>query len=229
MKKIVFTLFSLVILISSCGTTQTSKQTRGTSYAKLYENHPTSILIMPPINKTVNVEAKEYFYTSMAMPLAEKGYYVISPFIAMEFLKNESAYDSEMFVEGNLSAFKEVFGADAVLFTTIEEWSKSTLANQITVKIEYDLKSTTTNETLFHKKGSLTLDLSVQSSSGGLGSLVSLVASAINTALTDKVIAARMCNNYVLKDLPEGKYAPLFEKDKNLAADGEMVSGVVRQ
>ena len=40
----------------------------------------------------------------------------------MAILKQESAYDSELFVNAPLSKFKEVFGADVALFTTIHKW-----------------------------------------------------------------------------------------------------------
>ena len=206
MKKYIYLLLASVIL-ASCGTTTTT--TRGDSYPKMYAEKPLTILVMPPINKTVNVEAKEYFYTSMAMPLAEKGYYVISPFLAMDFLKSESAYDSEMYIDGSLTAFKNVFGVD----------------------IEYILKSTTSNEVLFTRKGVLSVDTSVNSggNAGLLGALVDLAASAINTALTDKVIAARRCNTFVLKDLPEGFYSPQFGADMQVSAGGPVFSGTVQQ
>lgn len=228
MKKVIYLLF-VVAVLSSC-TASKLTCTRGGNYPKMYEENAASILVMPPINKTVNVEAKEYFYTSMATPLAEKGYYVISPFVAMDLLKSESAYDSEMFINGKLSPFKEIFGADAVLFTIINTWSKSTIGSSITVNIEYILKSTTSNEVLFTRKGELTLDTSISSSGGGLaGMLVSTIASAVNTALTDKVIAARMCNNYVLSDMPEGKYSSMYGKDKDVKVGDSTFSGVVRQ
>ncbi|WP_071145470.1 GNA1162 family protein [Bacteroides ihuae] len=228
MKKIIY--FALIAtLFASCGTT--SNLTRGKSYPKMYSDKPTTILVMPPINKTVNVEAKEYFYTSMMVPLCEKGYYVISPFLAMDLLKNESAYDSELYLDGNLASFKKVFGADVALFTVINQWSKSTLGNTITVEVEYILKSTTSNEILFNRKGTLVVDTSLNSTSnaGLLGALVDMAASAINTALTDKVIAARRCNNFVLHDLPDGVYAPLFDKDQDVSAGGINFSGRVSQ
>ncbi|MEG1543923.1 MAG: DUF799 family lipoprotein [Tannerellaceae bacterium] len=229
MKRIVSLFFLLALLVSSCSTP--AGLTLGKNYPKMYESKPTSILIMPPINKTVNVDAKEFFYTSMAQPLCEKGYYVISPFLAMDMLKSESAYDSEMFINSNLTSFKQVFGADAALFTIINKWSKSTIGNSITVNIEYILKSTTSNEILFTRKGDLTIDTSVSTGTGGgtLGALLDLAASAVNTALTDKVIAARRCNNYVLRDLPAGCYSPLFDKDQEFAAGEPVFSGTVSQ
>ncbi|WP_353330973.1 GNA1162 family protein [Bacteroides sedimenti] len=227
MKRIIY--FTLcLLLLASCG--ETKKFTRSENYPKMYEEKPTCILIMPPINKTVNVEAKEYFYTSLAMPLCEKGYYTISPFLAMEMFKSESAYDSEMFIEGSLSKFREVFGADAALFTIINRWEKSTLGNTITVDIEYFLKSTTNNEILFNRKGTLTVDLSINSGSGGLlGALVDMAASAIATASTDKVVAARRCNTFSLFDLPDGKYRNTFGTDQNTPASGKEFKATVKK
>lgn len=225
MKKLVYLLL-IVTGLASCTTSNTV--TRQKNYPKMYEDKPLSILIMPPINKTVDVDAKEYFYTSMAKPLCEKGYYVISPFVAMDFLKSESAYDSELFIDGDLAPFRNILGADAVLFTVINKWDKSTIGGKITVNIEYVLKSTTTREVLFERKGELTVDTSVNSGGGGWGALIDLAASALSTALTDKVVAARRCNNYVLRDLPEGRYSPLFEKDQDVEAGGPVFSGVVK-
>ncbi len=225
MKKLVYLLLIVTGLVS-CTTSNTV--TRQKNYPKMYEDKPLSILIMPPINKTVDVDAKEYFYTSMAKPLCEKGYYVISPFVAMDFLKSESAYDSELFIDGDLAPFRNILGADAVLFTVINKWDKSTIGGKITVNIEYVLKSTATREVLFERKGELTVDTSVNSGGGGWGALIDLAASALSTALTDKVVAARRCNNYVLRDLPEGRYSPLFEKDQDVEAGGPVFSGVVK-
>ena len=66
----------------------------------MYEEKPVTLLVMPPINNSSNVEAKDLLYTSISKPLAEAGYYVISTMLAMDILKAESAYDAEMFVTG---------------------------------------------------------------------------------------------------------------------------------
>ena len=36
----------------------------------------------------------------------EKGYYVFSPLMTMDLFKGESAYDSEMFINGDLKKFR---------------------------------------------------------------------------------------------------------------------------
>jgi len=213
--------------LSSCSLTNI---TRGSAYPKMYEEKPTTILIMPPINNTNAVEAKDYFYTSLAQPLSEKGYYVLSPFLAMNVLQEESAYDSEMFIDASLKPFNTIFGADVALFTIINEWSKMTLGNTISVDIEYILKSTTTNEVLFNRKGVIDVDTSINSGgNSAYSALFDMIASAVNTALTDKVIAARRCNTYVLQDLPCGVYSPQFGLDQDTSAGGPVISGTVKQ
>lgn len=213
------------VLLASCAQTVT----RGKQYAQLYEEKPTAIVIMPPINQTNSVEAKDYFYTTMYRPLCEKGYYVFSPYLTMEMLQTESAYDSEMFLEADLSTFKNVLGADAAMFTIVKSWKRNTVGGMLTVGVEYILRSTATGETLYHREGLIKVDTSVNVSGGGLiGSLVSLAATAINTAVTDKVVAGRRCTAFVLSDMPAGKFSPDFEKDESMAAGKSYVKATVK-
>ena len=229
MKKYTYIVCMVVLcMLSSCSLL--TNTTREAAYPKMYEEKPTTILVMPPINNTNAVEAKDYFYTSLAQPLSEKGYYVLSPFLAMNVLQEESAYDSEMFIDANLKPFNTIFGADVALFTIINKWSKVTLGNMISVEIEYILKSTTTNEVLFNRKGIINVDTSVSAGgNGAFGALLDMALSAANTALTDKVIAARRCNIYVLGDLPSGVYSPQFGLDKDVRAGGPVIKGTVKQ
>ena len=204
-----------LLLFSSCATT--SSYTRASLYPKMYEERPVSLLVMPPINNTTNVEAKDLLYTSISYPLVEAGYYVVSPHLAMEFLKNESAYDAELFIDGDISMFGKVFGVDAVIFSVVDKWEKQGLG--IATHIRYLVKSTKTNEILFERKCDLYLDLQVQSGqSSALGVLMELAASAIMAATTDHIVAARKCNRYVFSDFPRGKYNPNFGLDKDVKA-----------
>ena len=222
-----FTITVIAILLSSCA--QSVGITRGVQYAQMYEEKPTSIVIMPPINQTNSVEAKEFFYTTMYMPLTEKGYYVFSPYLTMEMLQSESAYDSEMFLEGDLGSFKNVLGADAAIFTIIKSWDRNNLLGYLTVGVEYILRSTATGETLYHREGLIQVDTSVNGGGGGLvGSLVNMAATAINTAMTDKVVAGRRCNAFVLSDMPVGKYDAAFGRDSDVLAGDKYIRATVK-
>lgn len=224
MKRILYFVV-LCCMATSCGMLNTV--TRESQYAKMYEEKPITLLVMPPINNSANVEAKDLLYTSISRPLAEAGYYVISPLLAMDVLKSESAYDSEMFFDAPLTAFQNFFGADAVVFSVIDSWTKKGLGIQ--TKIRYVIKSAYTNEILFDRSCDLYLDLSVNSGTGGaLGVLIDLAASAINTAATDHIIAARKANYFIVRDIPRGKYSPQYMQDKDVIAEKKDVVARVK-
>lgn len=229
MRKFVCIILTTLAL-SSCGV---SNLTRSSLYPKMYEEKPVTLLVMPPINNTANVEAKELLYTSISRPLAEAGYYVISPSLAMDVLRQESAYDAELFIDRPLRQFHDFFGADAVVFSIIDSWAKQGIG--INTKIRYLIKSTRTDEVLFDRTCDLYLDLSVHSSSRDkdgntsfLGVLIDLAAGALNTALTDQIEAARKANYYIFEDLPVGKYDNLYLKDQDFPAEPKDVTKSVR-
>ena len=224
MKKII----ALALVLISMASCTTTVKTLAEQYPKMYEEEPLSIAIMPPINKTTHVEAKDYFYTTMYLPLCEKGYYVYSPYLTMEMFQQESAYDAEMFIEGSLTPFKNILGADAVMFTIIKDWRRNNIGGRLDVNIEYILRSTKTGETLYTKEGDITVDTSVNGGGGGFGALVGMIATAVNTAVTDKVVAGRKCNAYVLTDLPVGKYSSLHGKDGQNRAGKPFVKATVK-
>ncbi len=223
MKKILMFLVAASML-ASCAPTIT----RGVQYPQMYAEKPVTIVVMPPINQTNFVEAKDYFYTTMYMPLCEKGYYAFSPNLMMSVLQEQSAYDSEMFIEGDLSTFKTALGADAAMFTVIKSWKRANALGKITAGVEYILRSTKTGQTLYQREGLITLDTSINAFGGGIGMLVNIAATTIATAATDKVEAGRVCTQFVLSDMPEGRYGANYDKDQNMAAGQKFVKAAVK-
>jgi hypothetical protein len=217
-KYIVFALVAM--LFASCA----QKITRGEQYPKMYAEKPLTIAVMPPINRTNHVEAKDYFYTTLYTPLCEKGYYVFSPMMTMELYQTESAYDAEMFLERDLSQFRNILNADAAMFTIIKSWKRNNVGGSITAGVEYILRSTKTGETLYQREGLIKVD----TSTGG-GGLIGFVATAISTAATDKVVAGRVCTAYVLSDMPEGKYGGMYDKDQSQLAGKSYVKATVKR
>ncbi|MDD2513223.1 MAG: DUF799 family lipoprotein [Proteiniphilum sp.] len=221
MKKFYFLAVIVVVFLSGCTTTTTPVK-RSVAYKKMYDEKPLTILLMPPINRSTNVEAKDFFHSTLNVPIANAGYYVIPTFLSMEILKNESAYDTELFIDNPLDKFRNIFGADLALFTIIHKWDKSSLAAQVYVQVEYIIKSTKTNEVVFKRTGDIYYNASVSTGlGGGLGALADLALSAVNTAATQYVDVARACNKYTFSVLPAGKYSPLYETDTDLPAGNE--------
>ena len=224
--KIKQTLFGVTLflcsltMLFSCATTD-STATKAEAYSAFYEETPPlSILIMPPINKTSNVEAKDYFYYTLQVELANMGYYTFPSMLAMETLQTESAYDSELFIDADISKFAQTFEADLLLFTTITKWEKHGVAGSVDVGVTYQFRSTATGEIVYERSGSYScstkVDTGLQKSGNGLVALAGLAinaaATAANTAATDYAKVATVCNRYAIT-IPYGKYSPLFQKD----------------
>jgi hypothetical protein len=225
MKKFLILVAAAALLVS-CGSA--SKLTRGEVYAPLYNEAPVTLLVMPPINNTANVEAKDLLYTSISHPLVEAGYYVLSPILTMDILKAESAYDAELFFEAPVGQFGAVFGADAVIFSVIDKWAKQGVG--ISAKIRYVMRSTRTNEVLFDRSCDLFLDTRINSGGGGLlGLALDVALTAVNTALTDHIEAARKANSFIFSDIPFGKFSPLYQQDQDWKAEPANVKATVKE
>jgi hypothetical protein len=203
------------IFLSGCGPSMTTKIK---DFPKMYVEKPESILILPPMNETTAAEAKSYYSTTIETPFAYQGYYIFPNELTSEILKQEGIYDSELLYNTPLNKFKDYFGADAVLFTTIKKWdvSYAVIASSLTVSIDAEIKSTKTSETLWKYNGTIVQNLSDQNSSGGIaGLLISAIATAINTALADYTKYAQIANGKIINSAPYGVYHPNYMKDKN--------------
>lgn len=235
---ILLTIITSSLVFCACGTTSNSVSnpvTKGNTYPGIYEEHPVAIAIMPPINKTNNVEAKEFFYYTLSKPLSEQGYYVFPPLLTMEMFKTESAYDSELFIDGSVKKFGEILGADAVLFTTISQWEKLAAVGTVEVEVEYTMRSTKTDEILFQRKGNIVHDASVKNdySDGGLagvlvGALADIVATSISASTLNHINVARDCNTYVISDLSAGKYSPRYDMDQDDSAGPKVFNKTIK-
>lgn len=201
------------------GCTMTQPIAKSEAYKGMYREKPVTVLLMPPINRSTAVDAKEFFHSTLNVPIAEAGYYVIPTFLSMEILKRESAYDAELFLDAPLQKFGDVFGADVALFTIIHKWDKT--YGMVYVDVEYIVKSTKTNEILFARRGDISYNttVQVQNAGGTYGALIaavgSMVATTVATAATKYVDVARIANTYTFKDMPVGTYAPQNVEEPN--------------
>lgn len=218
MKKCTYLILGILVmpLLSACGPKMSTKLAE---FPLMYEERPSSILILPPMNESTAADSKEYYSTTIQEPLAFTGYYTFPYPITSEILKMEGIYDTELLANLPLSKFKEYFGADAVLFTTIKKWDLSymVLASTLTVSIDCKLKSTTSNQILWKYTGTVVVDLSGGHTGGGLaGLIVKAIVTAVQSAMADYVPYARQANYRALSSMPYGKYHPHHNKDQQI-------------
>lgn len=184
-------------------------------YSKFFENHPRSILVIPPFNESTAVDAPILFNTTVSMPFGEKGYYVFPVFLTKDVLMDMGLSDEGVLKEAPIQRFKDVFGADAVLYITIKQWVTTYLAisSSVTVEANYKLVDTNTEDVLWERT-----ELVVKQS-GGSGLVGQAVSAALNAMLTDYRPLARQTNLQVLSKpsagLPAGPYHQNYKKDYN--------------
>ena len=184
-------------------------------YAQFFENHPRSILVLPPFNKTTAVDAPILFNTTVSVPFAGRGYYIFPVFLTSDILQDLGLSNEGLIAEVSPQRFKEVFGADAVLFVTINSWATTylLLASTVTVQANYKLVDTATGEILWERTETV-----AQGSGGGQQGLIGmLVSAAVHAMVTDYRPLARQTNNQVVSKtnagLPAGPYHPDYKKD----------------
>ncbi|MDC1106828.1 DUF799 family lipoprotein [Prolixibacteraceae bacterium] len=221
--KYILIVLLFVVVFHSCAPTNQMALKRS-SYEDYYEEKPACVMIMPPMNKSTKVEAKQFFYVTLVQPLVEKGFYVVPPYMGIEMLKNESAYDAEDLYGRSLLAASTTWGVDAVLFTTIYDWKKVG-TGAVMVDISYELRSTTSNKVLYKRRGDVTVYMT--SNSGSI--LVNLAAIALKTAFTREISVAKSCNVIGLADLPYGAHSKLYLNDKDTPIGEDKFSIVVSQ
>jgi hypothetical protein len=219
---------SFLIGVTGCAST---KSTKGSEFPLMYEESPNTILILPPINQSTAADAKEYYATTIQEILSYWGYYTFPYEVTADIFKMERIYDAELIKDVPLGKFREFFGADAVLFTTIKKWDMSymVLAASLTVSIDAELISTISDQTLWDYNGTVVVDLS--GGSGGGGGLAGLIAQAIVTsaqaAMADYVPHAKTANYRALSSLPFGKYHPQYMTDQSVQIVDQTPAGVI--
>lgn len=93
-----------------------------TSYRK---SNPSSILVLPPLNHSPDIKATYGFLSTVSRPLAEGGYYVFPVTLVDQTFKENGLQNPAEMHEAPLNKLREIFGADAVLYITIESYGPS--------------------------------------------------------------------------------------------------------
>ena len=202
MKRIT-TIILAVSFLSGC----VEMGTKQDAYPSMYgPQKPVSILVVPAINESTAADAGDLLNVTVSQPFTNMGYYVMPMPIVADIFRNEGIIEGSQIKGLPAELFKKNFGADAVLFMTIESWDKNyaILAANVTVGIEYVLLSTTSNEILWSYEQVVVID-----TSGGSGNLFAdLIATAITTGMTDYATVARQVHARAVTAMPFGKYHP---------------------
>lgn len=192
--------------------------TKVEAFPNMYQNMPVTVLVLPPINNTTAADASDCLNTTLTAALGRVGFYSYPTTAISGILKSEGISSSEMLLNVPPAKFRQFFGADAVMYVSIDEWDTSyyVVGGHVTVGITYVMKSTTTGETLWKYRNVMKVNTTGSNSGGGLaGLIVQTIATAVKTATQDYVPVANQVNLISLNTVPFGKYHPNYGQDQS--------------
>lgn len=155
-------------------------------YTQYREHMPASILVLPPTNQSVEVNAGYSVMSSITTPLAAAGYYVFPVAVVDTYFK-ENGLPSPADMHGvPLDKLKEVFGADAVLYLDVKSYGQdyNIVASVSEVDVDAKLVDLDSGLTLWEGRANGSESSGGNGDTGLLGLLITAaVAQAVGTTV----------------------------------------------
>lgn len=176
---------------------------------------PRSILVVPTINKSLDVDAPNYVLSTLPVPLAEKGYYIFPINTTKYILEQEGLYEADRIHTQPTQSLAKLFGADAVLYVTINRWDAQYAFIATTVTVDFDYRMVSKDGTEIWKEHK-TMQYSPQQNSSGGSPVAMLIVAVVNAAVTraapNYMPLTQQANQQVFvlgqNALPDGPYRP---------------------
>lgn len=168
-------------------------------YTAFKAARPRSIVVLPPLNNSPEVNAGNSVYAQVTYPLAEAGYYVLPVALVSETFKQNGLSTPADIHAVDIKKLDEIFGADAALYMTISKYGASyTLLNSVVVvSVDAKLVDLKTGNVLW--TGAATA--SNEGGNGGGGGLIgALVAAAVK-----QIINSTTDTSYPVAGLANGR------------------------
>lgn len=197
---------SLVATLTGCATTAPPDM------RAFNEAAPKSILVVPAVNKSLDVDAPNYLLSTLTVPLAEKGYYVFPVNTAKMVLEQEGLYEGEQIHSQTPEALTKMFNADAVLYVTINRWDAKYFLIDTTVTVDFDYRIAFKDGTEIWKTNQH-IEYSPQDTfkaDGPVGLLVKIAQAAMERAAPNYLPLTQQANAQAIRTgsnpVPNGPY-----------------------
>ena len=208
-------------------------------YTAFVAHQPRSILVLPPLDETVEVGASYAYLSTVTRPLAEQGYYVFPVALVDRVLRENGLPEPFEQHQADPAKLEEIFGADSVLYLTLSGWGTSyqVLQSVTEVTLGGELVDLGTGTGLWG--GSTVARVGSGDGGGGLvGMLVSAAVTQVASSFADRSRdVARMANGQLFLNDHSGllvgplhpEYAPLDVGASARAEDGRSGGAAAEQ
>ena len=208
LQKIIYLVPLLILLGSGCATQQPY------DYTALMESNPRSIVVIPPMNNSVEINAPYVYLSTITQPLAEKGYYVFPVSVIDNFMKENGLPTPAEMNTVPLDKIGENIGADAVLYTTIEDWGQSYQITASVAKVHVKLKllDVKTGAVLWHASAYAQKN----SGDGGGGLIGAMIGALVEQVMSESIdhtpMLSRAANHRAINNTVNGLLAGPYAK-----------------
>jgi hypothetical protein len=170
-------------LLSACAT----RPANNLDYTAYKQSRPKSILVLPPINNSPEVNASAAVLAQATLPLAESGYYVLPVTLVSQTFKENGLTTATDIHEVALPKLREIFGADAALYVTIQRYGATyTVVNSaVVVSADAKLVDLRSGTTLWSGTAQASNADNGNNQGGLVGMLVSAVVKQIINSVSD--------------------------------------------
>ncbi len=167
------------VLLAACATPTPH------DYSAFKASRPKSILVLPPLNDSADVNATPSVLAQATQPLAESGYYVIPVTLMAEAFRQNGLTTAGDIHQVEPSKLREVFGADAALYIQVTRYgvNYTLLDSAAVVSAQARLVDLQTGATLWTGAASASSAEQNQRQQGGL--LVALVTAVVKQIVND--------------------------------------------
>jgi len=211
----------IVCVLALSGLTGCVKPPPPYDYSAFRQSKPSSILVLPPINHSPEVNAGHGVLAQVTFPLAESGYYVFPIALVEETFLNNGLTQPEEIHALSVEKLHQVFNADAALYLVITEYGTKymVLVSDTRVTLEAKLIDLRSGQKLW--EGSATASSAEQqSNNNGLAGMLAqaLIEQIVNTMADRTYDIAGITDHRLLRagrvnGMLYGPRSPLFGKE----------------
>lgn len=209
-------LCGIVTLMAGCAAP------RKVDYTAFRQAKPASILVLPPLNDSPDVNATFSVLAQSTYPLAEAGYYVVPVTLMAETFKQNGLSQPNDIHAVAPAKLKEIFGADSALYIKITRYGTTytVLSSAAVVAAEAQLVDLSTGALLWSGQAVASSDEGNNNSGGGLiGALITAAVKQVMNNLSDAshkvagVATGRLLSAGQPNGLLYGPRSPNYGKD----------------
>jgi hypothetical protein len=211
MLKLCLVLFA-VTLAAGCATTADPNRLDA-----FHDAAPKSVLVLPPVNMTTDVQGTTSVLATLPFYLAEKGYYVFPVNTVKTLLEYEGYYEPAEAHAAPPEQLANLFKADSILYVTIHEWTSRYLVLSTTTEVDFEYRIVNADGAeLWAARQRMTYTPDNNSTGNPIFDLVAMaVTAAMERAAPNYLPLTRQANAltfYGVNGVPPGPYSPVYDE-----------------